>query len=823
MPAPIDLFFLYSHKDEALRDELATHLALLRRNGGIQEWHDRRVTPGEDRREAIDKGIDSAKVILVLVSADFLASDDCYEVDMRRAMERHRSGDARVVPVILRACDWKDAPFGGMAALPRDGKAVTSWPNRDEAWSDVAEGIRRAVGEKVAYEKPKPSYPDEETRLLSEQLEEARGRQRRLREAGADTSAVDREIQQLRREMREGGQLRAGDWLGDGRYLLLEPIGRGGFSIVWRAHDSERRQDVAIKVLHAELAGDAVRRDRFFRGARRMVDLAGEGVVRILEPRGEDGGYFYFVMELVSGGDLRRAVIEKRVSGEKVIPVVLQVGEALARAHARGLVHRDIKPANILLDGGGAPRLTDFDLVGGGADSTGGTRTDTALGTVGYAAPEMLLDAQGASPRADVYGLGMTALFGLHGAELRQLMVYGVAEGVRRVIEGLSCGEGVKNVLARAVAVEQGERHADAAEFCNDLRAAWEGAQENGGGERRREAGAGDGRGEEEGPPTERVKRGEETSDDGLFQKGMKQLAIISVSAIALFGVVVAVTTVANVLRERNETAVHVLDSGGVVEPIRMAVSSAITAAPSPASAPESGCPGWMVRIEEGEFRMGSSEAGADSDEQPPRRERLRSYCFARTEATMSEYRRCVREARGGLQCRAPGGAEKSPACNEGHFGRDLHPVNCVDWEQADTYCRWAGARLPTEAEWEYAARSSASRKYPWGDHLAKDQLCWSGLLGPKSRESTCPVGASPGDASMFGAMGMAGNVQEWTADWYSSSYKVETAPRRKERVIRGGAFSFTSPLSVRAANRTFADPKLSSSTYGIRCARDLQ
>jgi serine/threonine protein kinase len=101
---------------------------------------------------------------------------------------------------------------------------------------------------------------------------------------------VDREIQQLRREMREGGQLRAGDWLGDGRYLLLEPIGRGGFSIVWRAHDSELQRDVAIKVLHAELAGDSVRRERFFRGARRMVDLAGDGVVRVLDPHGEDGG-----------------------------------------------------------------------------------------------------------------------------------------------------------------------------------------------------------------------------------------------------------------------------------------------------------------------------------------------------------------------------------------------------------------------------------------------------------------------------------------------------------------------------------------------------
>lgn len=143
--APIHLFYSYSHKDEELRNQLETHLALLRRQGLIDQWHDRRIGPGQEWAGAIDVNLESAQIILLLASADFIASDYCYEKEMARAIERHEAGDARVIPVILRAVDWKDAPFAKLQALPKDGKPVTAWADRDAAWLDVAQGIRKAV------------------------------------------------------------------------------------------------------------------------------------------------------------------------------------------------------------------------------------------------------------------------------------------------------------------------------------------------------------------------------------------------------------------------------------------------------------------------------------------------------------------------------------------------------------------------------------------------------------------------------------------------------------------------------------------------------
>lgn len=139
------LFFSYSHADETLRNKLETHLALLSRRGLIEPWHDRRITAGSEIAAAINEHLEEADVILLLVSADFLASDYCYSSEMVRALERHDAGEARVIPVILRPCDWHSAPFGRLLAAPRDGRAVTKWPNEDEALTDIAVMVREAV------------------------------------------------------------------------------------------------------------------------------------------------------------------------------------------------------------------------------------------------------------------------------------------------------------------------------------------------------------------------------------------------------------------------------------------------------------------------------------------------------------------------------------------------------------------------------------------------------------------------------------------------------------------------------------------------------
>jgi len=140
-----DAFISYSHADETYRDQLEKQLALLKRQGVIETWHDRRIGGGMEVDREINAHIESDSIILLLVSADFLASDYCYGIELQRALERQRLGEARVIPIILRACDWHDAPFGKLEALPTDGKPVTSWANRDEALTDVEQGIKKTV------------------------------------------------------------------------------------------------------------------------------------------------------------------------------------------------------------------------------------------------------------------------------------------------------------------------------------------------------------------------------------------------------------------------------------------------------------------------------------------------------------------------------------------------------------------------------------------------------------------------------------------------------------------------------------------------------
>ena len=139
------VFFSYSHVDEALRDQVETQLALLKRQGVIETWHDRRIGAGEEFAGAIEQHVETDDIILLLVSADFIASDYCYDIEMKRAMERHAAGEAIVIPVILRACDWHGAPFGKLNATPPNGTPVTQYADRDQALLEVAKAVRGAV------------------------------------------------------------------------------------------------------------------------------------------------------------------------------------------------------------------------------------------------------------------------------------------------------------------------------------------------------------------------------------------------------------------------------------------------------------------------------------------------------------------------------------------------------------------------------------------------------------------------------------------------------------------------------------------------------
>jgi TIR domain-containing protein len=150
------LFYSYSSQDEALRSQLEKHLTLLKREGLIKTWSFRNIDAGQDWKREIDRNLESATVILLLVSADFIASDYCWNIEMTRALERNEAGDAVVVPVILKPCDWKTAPFAKLQALPEDARPVTSWRPRDRAWANVAAGLRRIIQQA---QRPKPLAP----------------------------------------------------------------------------------------------------------------------------------------------------------------------------------------------------------------------------------------------------------------------------------------------------------------------------------------------------------------------------------------------------------------------------------------------------------------------------------------------------------------------------------------------------------------------------------------------------------------------------------------------------------------------------------------
>jgi DNA-binding response OmpR family regulator len=143
----LKVFFCYSHRDEKMRDRLDAHLSTLKHMGIIQSWHDRKISPGKEFDKSIDRYLGTADLILLLISPDFLNSNYCYRIEMKRALARHRKQKAIVVPVILRPVDWERAPFAGLLAVPKDGKPITRFQNRDEGYLDAARGVRRVAEE----------------------------------------------------------------------------------------------------------------------------------------------------------------------------------------------------------------------------------------------------------------------------------------------------------------------------------------------------------------------------------------------------------------------------------------------------------------------------------------------------------------------------------------------------------------------------------------------------------------------------------------------------------------------------------------------------
>ncbi len=227
-------------------------------------------------------------------------------------------------------------------------------------------------------------------------------------------------------------------------------------------------------------------------------------------------------------------------------------------------------------------------------------------------------------------------------------------------------------------------------------------------------------------------------------------------------------------------------------------------------------CPAGSVRIPGGMFLMGDPMPD-DAPSQPVHGVRLSAYCMDLTEVTVAAYATC-----GAAGCTAP---NTGGNCNQGVAGRGDHPINCVDWNQARAFCQSRGGDLPTEAQWEFAARGSDGRTFPWGSDAPAAQLCWSG--GGTVHSTTCPVRSFPSGVSPFGLYDTVGNVWEWTLDWYgaysgdASSYASDPTgvPSGTSHINRGGSFGNTLAIDVRPTIRFGGLATRRLESIGFRCA----
>ena len=490
-PGRPSVFISYAHADEAWKDELLKHLrAAFGPDAPIELWDDRRIGAGDAWLDEIESALDRASVAVLLVTADFLASKFIQRTEVPRLLERRGSEGVRLMPLLVKACPWSRT--GWLASIqmrPTDAVPLTEHSSKSRALSEFAEevaghfdkapstGISKVAevldtppplpgAEPRSERRPRPKSRDRHKQEIADELD----RQYRARDTlllhGKDVSDTETRITDLKRILRHGPQLHPGEFLGDGRYQLIHPLGQGGFATVWLAEDRREDMQVAIKVLHGQFSTSEERRERLFRGARQMARLDHPHIVKVLGEPAVDDGWAYFVMEYVDGGDFRRAVLDGRLDLDQRLDALEKIAQALDDAHALGLVHRDVKPANILLTRDGVPKLTDFDLVRAG-DTSGLTRTRAGMGSYLFAAPESMSDAAGAEAACDVYSLAATLVFALQGRQLGPLFLM----ERRAYLEELGLPEGALAALTRALAVDPQKRPGSATELCAELRA----------------------------------------------------------------------------------------------------------------------------------------------------------------------------------------------------------------------------------------------------------------------------------------------------------------------------------------------------------------
>lgn len=637
------------------------------------------------------------------------------------------------------------------------------------------------------------------------------------------------------------GALEIGALLDRGRYRIDELIDQGGMGAVYRATDTKLGRVVALKVVHGHLLADASGLQRLRTEVRISSDLTHPGIVRVFD-LGTDQGIEFYTMEFVRGITLRKAMRQRGAPFglAEAKRVMLPLLDALAYAHEQRTVHRDVKPENVLLPDGdlGRPKLTDFGIAKALEVETL-TRTAMALGTPEYVAPEQIHDAANVDARADLYSVGVMMYELLTGVRpagvfeppselvpalpkaadrlVLQLLQRqperrpGSAEEVRRDLAAISVKPAPVDRIdeaprtdgaARATLNDSEAKSAFAAGVAARSARADKGAERTAA---------------KVWPALEQAVRGRQgRSWRNSVVLGLGVLMVVALRA----GFPVLNEFFAGLLRERGvygrladrvDTGDDrvVLDRGEEkAAPVRVEPKAPASVEPK---APVRAHPG-MVRVPAGEFWYGCNQrvdSECEEDEKPGKRLRLDEYWIDETEVTVGAYGNCVRAGR----CTEP---DTGGSCNwgdEGEAVRGNHPVNCVDRDQASKYCEWAGKRLPSQEEWEKAARGEDGRKYPWGNEPATCRFAviddGSGM-GCGSGFTTWPVGSKPEGASRYGALDMAGNVWE-----YASS------ERGVGRAVRGGSW-LDDPRNARVSDHGWYTSDDRNSSGGFRCVQQL-